>query len=219
MALLSPVKTISCHFHILLLLLLPKLTAQFQACPLLGPSFPAPTNLLNSPTITTALQNLTSILNTLVLINNSSTHGPVTANETSFSIAIFSSADHSQQSKHNIKNTLYQYHYTSQALASSNSSLGVRAVDENSIYRIGSISKLLTVYTFLLELGDGYWDSPVTRYVPELAAAAANCTQKDPVTHVQWKDVTLCELASQMAGVGRDCKLCRCFAMYVFGKY
>ena len=83
-----------------------------------------------------------------------------------------------------------------------NSTSGVHVVDENSIYRIGSISKMFTVYTFLLELGDGYWNQPVTKYVPELAAAAKD----DVITQVQWEDVTLGDLAGQMAGIDRECK-------------
>ncbi|KIN00494.1 hypothetical protein OIDMADRAFT_104394 [Oidiodendron maius Zn] len=41
------------------------------------------------------------------------------------------------------------------------------------MYRIGSLSKLLTVYTLLAEVGNENLDDPVTKYVPELAAAAA----------------------------------------------
>ena len=40
------------------------------------------------------------------------------------------------------------------------------------MYRIASISKLLTVYTLLLEIGDKYWDRAITDFIPELRALA-----------------------------------------------
>ena len=80
-----------------------------------------------------------------------------------------------------------------------------QTVDENSIYRIGNISKAFTVYTFLLELGDRYWNDAVSSHVPELAAASTG----NVVTQVQWDQVTLGDLAGQMAGIDRDCELSR----------
>ena len=164
--------------------------AAFQPCPLLGPDFPAPTSLSTSPTIQSALGNLTLTLNQIARTGNSST-GPAAPQPPSWSVAIFSINDSSSD-------PFYQWHYTAPAVA--NSSAGVHAVDENSIYRVGSISKAFTVYTFLLELGDGYWNDAVSKYVPELAAATGNV-----VTQVQWDQVTLGDLAGQLAGIDRDC--------------
>jgi CubicO group peptidase (beta-lactamase class C family) len=85
-----------------------------------------------------------------------------------------------------------------------NSTLGVKNVDSHSQYRIGSISKLFTVYTFLIEAGDVKFNDPITKYVPELAAAARH--EQNAVDSVDWESVTVGNLASQMSGIGRDCE-------------
>lgn len=183
------------HISVLLLLALPALSwAPPFPCPILGGDYPAPSNLSSSSTIQSAASNLTSLLNTTILTGNS-THGSVQLNNTSVSISIFSTSDP-------VNNPFFEYHYTSPTL--SNVTNGVKTVDSNSIYRIGSMSKLFTVYTFLAEVGDGHWNEPVTKYVPELAAAAKS--QQDATVSVQWTDVTLGDLASQLSGIGRDCK-------------
>ena len=43
-------------------------------------------------------------------------------------------------------------------------------MDGDTVYRIASISKLLTVYTLLLEIGDKYWGRAITDFIPELRA-------------------------------------------------
>ena len=75
----------------------------------------------------------------------------------------------------------------------------------DTTYRIGSLTKLFSVYTFLVESGDVKFNEPVTKYIPELleAAEALNATQ-NPVDYVAWEDVTIGELASQTADIGRD---------------
>jgi len=72
---------------------------------------------------------------------------------------------------------------------------------ENTVYRIGSNSKLLTAYTILVEVGHAYWHRPVTDFVPELAAAAASCNSTaEPLLCVDWHGITLGALASHLAG-------------------
>lgn len=179
----------------MLLLARPALSwAPPSPCPILGGDYPAPTNLSSSSTIQSATYNLTKLLNTTILTGNS-THGPVQMNTTSMSISIFSTSDPANS-------PFFQYHYTSPTLA--NVTNGVKTVDFSSIYRIGSMSKLFTVYTLLAEVGDGHWNEPVTKWVPELAAAATS--QQNAMESVQWSDITLGDLANQMSGISRDCK-------------
>jgi CubicO group peptidase (beta-lactamase class C family) len=159
----------------------------FQACPFLGLDLPAATNLANSP----AVQNATSILKTR--IRDGITSGLLFPNQTSFSVDIFS-ADNSLP--------FFEYHFSSPVLATSN---GTKKVDTNSIYRIGSISKLFTVYTFLIEDGDAHFHEPITKYVPELLAASQEHPASDAANFVDWKSVTVGNLASQISGIGRDC--------------
>lgn len=168
----------------------------FQQCPILGPGFPSPRNLSSSTVIKSASSNFTSLIES-VISTAQSPYGPFDSNTTTFSLEVFSTSDDSP---------LYQYHHTASGLAYSGT--GVRNVDSNTIYRIGSVTKLLTVYSFLISAGDAYFQDPVTKYVPELLAAAnANPSFTNPVSNVAWKDITLGQLASQMAGIGRDSKL------------
>jgi len=164
----------------------PSLTLAFQACPFLGADFPIATNLAKSP----AIQNATAILKTR--IDDAITSGLLFPNQTSFSVGIFS-ADNSPP--------LFEYYFSSPALATSN---GTKKVDANSIYRIGSISKLLTVYTLLIEDGDAHFHELVTKYVPELLEASKQHPASDAVNFVDWKSVTVGNLASQISGIGRD---------------
>ena len=84
-------------------------------------------------------------------------------------------------------------------------SLGVKSVDGNSVYRLGSVTKIFTILTFLIEAGDIYWNTPVTQWVPELELLAGKA-QYDPIMNVDWDSITLQDLASHMAGIVRDCE-------------
>lgn len=173
--------------------------ASFNPCPLLGPAYPAPTSLPSSPIIQSGLSNLTSALNTLIATGNSSSGPYLPANLTTWSIGLFSTSDNSSD-------PFWQFHYTSPTV--SNSTEGVQKADADSIYRIGSISKLFTVYSLLVEAGDGYWQDAVTQYVPELAALSSGDPQEGvaDITEIRWEDITLGDLANQIAGLPRDCK-------------
>jgi CubicO group peptidase (beta-lactamase class C family) len=83
---------------------------------------------------------------------------------------------------------------------------GTDRVSVNSIFRIGSISKLFTVYAFLLNGGLELWERPVTEYVPELRQLSHNSDNCSDLDSVRWEEVTLGSLASQMSGIGRDCE-------------
>lgn len=75
---------------------------------------------------------------------------------------------------------------------------------DDTVYRVGSISKLLFLYTFLVEVGHDYWHRSITDFVPELVEAARSCSaESDPLTCPDWDDITLGALASHLAGIGR----------------
>ncbi len=59
---------------------------------------------------------------------------------------------------------IFDFQFTGLVL---NTDEGTKASGD-SIFRIGSISKLLTVYAHLLNGGLSLWENPVTDYVPEL---------------------------------------------------
>jgi CubicO group peptidase (beta-lactamase class C family) len=177
------------HTHILSVVLFSALsTCQYISCPLLGPDFPVPSNLLNDAQIISASQNLSQQLDSL--INGNSTDFDTS---TSFSIQWFTAE--SNQS-------LFQYHYTGPSVAQSSN--GTQNITGDSIYRVGSISKLYTMYLFMAEAGDQYFTRPITDFVPELAQAALDATTSGTTNATQWEDITVGALASQMAGIARD---------------
>ncbi|KAF4637989.1 hypothetical protein G7Y89_g82 [Cudoniella acicularis] len=177
----------------LLSALLPLTTQARTSCPLLGPDFPEPKNLSSQPSIQAAVNNLTSVLQQIISTGNSS-YGLFDSQNTSFALEIYST---------NEPEPLFSQYYTAPSVASDQ--YGVKSIDTNTIFRIGSLTKLLTIYTFLIQDGDIKFNEPITKYVPELAAASQtyNATA-NPIDYVDWDDITIGELASQSAGIGRD---------------
>lgn len=169
----------------------------FSPCPLLGSAYPPPTSLSSAPVIQAALSNITNAFNSFVE-TGISPNGAYPANSTAFSVGVFSTNDNSSD-------PFWQYHYTSPQVV--NSTEGVTKVDENSIYRIGSITKLFSTYAFLVEAGDGYWEQPITKYIPEIAAASKGDPKEGDrdVERFRWQDITMAQLAGQTSGLGRDC--------------
>ena len=162
-------------------------------CPLLGPVFPAPKNISSSVPIQSAIANITQIFDKAISSGNSS-FGPFDGLNTSFSLEIFSTHD---------QVPIFVKHHNSALLATSQH--GTKNIDSNTTYRVGSLTKLISVYTFLINARDAKFNDPITKYIPELHAASQvlNATE-NPLDHVQWEDVTIGQLASQMAGLGRD---------------
>ncbi|KAK8017738.1 beta-lactamase/transpeptidase-like protein [Apiospora rasikravindrae] len=159
-------------------------------CPFPGPAFPKPTKLASSDTFKSVLANLTD---TFKARDQDRANNP---NGTSWSIQVFSVSDADNSSP------LWGYYHSAPSLETSNTG-GVKEVGGDTIYRLGSLTKIFTILTFLIEAGDGYWNTPVTKFVPELALLADKY-QYDPVMNVDWASVTLGELASHTAGIVRD---------------
>ncbi|KAF5611204.1 beta-lactamase 2 [Fusarium subglutinans] len=160
-------------------------TAPAQAlspCPLFGPDFPIPTALGDEISLKNALSEILKLVPSL----------DIDFQNTSFSIDIYPAAD---------KRPLFSYHHSAAYHGH-----GVQVVNDTTVYRIGSISKLLTAYVYLLEVGDVSFNQPVTRYVPELADISAKLRNKSAyaLQYVDWDAVTIGALASHMAGIPRD---------------
>ncbi|EXJ89929.1 hypothetical protein A1O3_02996 [Capronia epimyces CBS 606.96] len=120
-----------------------------------------------------------------------SQYGSVDNQTTSFSVAVFSAVTNE---------TLFEYHFAAPGL---NGSLTKGNLSENTIYRTGSLGKLFVTYAFLVDIGDGVFLDPVTKYLPELKEAARTLPH-DPIRYVNWEEVTVGSLASQLSGIGRD---------------
>jgi len=167
-------------------------TLAFTPCPILGPVFEPPSSLCTAKLFQTGLRNLTTSLDDAIK-SSQTPFGPIVSNWTSFSIGIFNATD-----------KLFSYQYSSPTLRKGTE--GVKTVTEDSIYRIGSGSKLITAYLFLLEAGAEYWNRTVTEFLPELEEAAKKCSAKEePINCIDWDEVTLGAMASHMAGLPRDC--------------
>ena len=165
-------------------------------CPPLGPVYEKPSNFKTSAAIQAAVANLTAAF-TAWDQNNSSA---IRANTTSYSIEVFSTSD-----EHPL---IFSWHHTAASLsaaAATNNTAGVRKTDANAVYRLGSLTKVFTVYAWLVQDGDAKWNEPITKYVPELAAAADRA-RDDPVANVPWDEVTIGALAGQLSGAIRDCE-------------
>lgn len=112
---------------------LPTPSHALQDCLLLGSKFPAPQKPSRDPSITAAKFSLAQRLQKS--LQNSSN---------SFSIDVFST---------NEADSIFTYHQSAPSVL--NSTAGVKKVDANTVYRVGSISKLFTVLVFLVGAGDG----------------------------------------------------------------
>lgn len=132
------------------------LTASAGSCPkidlsVLGPVYlPAANNsyaaFVNASTqATAALQQAIATGNT--------TYGPFDNQATSFSASVFSLTS---------EEPLFEFHFEAPQL---NGSYTAGKLSENTIYRTGSLGKLLTIYTWLVDIGDSIYLDPITKYV------------------------------------------------------
>jgi CubicO group peptidase (beta-lactamase class C family) len=145
-----------------------------QDCPLLGPAYPEVSSLGSSTAFKAAQAAIDDE------IAKALAGGQLDPN-TSFGIRVFS--------KTSDKALYEKYHGSS--------------LNADTVVSIASISKLITVYATLTEIGDKYWDEPITKYVPELA----NHKVKNPVYDINWDEITLGALASHLAGIPQHCKI------------
>lgn len=158
-----------------------------RLCPILGQQFPLPTNLSCAPAFLNATHSLTHEIDGLL-----DSHG---FNTSTFSIGMFSTEDASD--------LVYEYHHTHSSVAKSK--FGTKAADADSIYRVGSVSKLFTVYLFLLTVGEKGLNVPIAEYLPELRNVGVSEEDVDAVLP-KWEEITVGELMSQLGGLTRDCK-------------
>ncbi|KAJ4355157.1 hypothetical protein N0V95_003179 [Ascochyta clinopodiicola] len=160
-------------------------------CPISGAEFPPPRRLTQHPKWQQALANLSTAFDYL--------DANITGNNLSYSVQVFST---------NPGNAiLAERHRTAGNLLPDTE--GVKVVNANTVYRLGSISKIFTVLAFLAEVGDIHWNQPITNYIPELAQYARLVSSQpfdDDVRRTDWEDITIGALAAQVSGIGRDCK-------------
>lgn len=165
-------------------------------CPLGGQLFlPPSTNLDSSAALNAAHASLKSQLDA-ALKPGAILPLNITINNTFFSIGVFSAAGDDAP-------TLFDYHY---AVPGQENATAGAEVDRDTVYRIGSISKLLTTYTLLVEHGDVDWNQPITKFIPELSDSGDDDDEEE-LGRIRWEDITVGALASQLAGIPRDCRI------------
>ena len=164
----------------------------------LGPSYPAPVDLSSSKSLVAATwKNVSSTLQAYINSDGQSSTSDVVAEirNVTFSLGVFSLNDPGA--------TDLQFHYTSPEIA--NAPNGTHKVNENSIYRIASLTKVFTVLAGLLNLKSTDWERPLTDIFPTLADFAEKNPGEDNRMYLtQWDKVTPSALAAQIAGVTRD---------------
>jgi CubicO group peptidase (beta-lactamase class C family) len=148
-------------------------------CPFLGPVFPAPRSLSTNSAFQASLATLKTSLQNALSSGNTS-YGPIDPTDT-YSIQVFSTQD---------KNAvpLLDFHRRGANV------VGNRTINGDSIYRIASTTKIFTVYLLLLQVGDGIFADPVTKYLPELKGRG------------DWDDVSVGALAGYISGVTAEGK-------------
>ncbi|OTA56263.1 beta-lactamase/transpeptidase-like protein [Hypoxylon sp. EC38] len=150
-------------------------------CPLYGLGYPKPTNLLSQPGFQQAATTLDSVF--AEYIDHANNTG---SDAYSYSVEVFSADE---------EDLLWSHHWTAPNLRSLKSP-GVKTVDGDTVYRLGSVTKIYTVLTFLAEVGDTLWNEPITKYIPEIASmVVAGADNSHSISTPDWETITIGSLA------------------------
>lgn len=168
---------------------------ELSDCSLLGPIYPMPADLTSSPIIQDTQKSFNSLLKD-VFVNGTTPWGSFDVANTSVSLGVFSTQT---------GDFLSEYHHAGSSPLIQAGLVGGK-LDADTLYRTGSIGKLLTVYTILVNLGMEYWSHPITRFVSDLQDARDD----GPVRSINWSEITLGSLARQISGLPRDCMFVSC---------
>lgn len=168
-----------------LLLLVSSCIGQHLNCPI-GAALPAPRNVKSSATWKKSTKEFQAQLEKALKNDFANLN-------TSFSLNVFSAYD---------DDALFEYHYEDPALA--DALPDGKELNGDTVYRIASVSKMLTAYLVLVERGFDVLDEPLSKYVPEIADAVdGDGKQLDGVTSPQWLNMTVGAVMSQLSGLGR----------------
>lgn len=157
------------------------LAARDGLCPPLGPVMPAPVDPSSHDPVQDAIRLVTDRFQNL-------TEG---YNTTGISVAVKSIHE---------SGPMLELHYTPPVLDDDSTT----TVDSETIYRIGSLSKLFAVLSTLTQ-GQIKMEDPITKYVPELLQLKKEAVPvPNDITAVHWDQVTVGSLTSHMSGIGAD---------------
>lgn len=164
-------------------------------CPIYGLGYPKPNNLFGYDGIRGAAAALDLVFGQY--IDNANNTG---SDKFSYSVEVFAASE---------QKPLWSHYWTAKNLATMNTT-GTKTVDGDTVYRIGSLTKIFTMLTFLAEVGDASWNEPIAKFIPEIAAMAAEGPDTShSLTSPDWGAITIGALASQISGLMRDCERMR----------
>ncbi|KAK5635362.1 hypothetical protein RRF57_011074 [Xylaria bambusicola] len=165
----------------LLLLTNGAFAARDGLCPPLGPVMPAPVSPSGHDLVQDAIRLVTDKFQNL-------TAG---FNTTGISVAVKSIYE---------ANPMLELHHTPPVADNTSTT----TVDSETIYRIGSLSKIFAVLSVLTQ-GQMKLEDPITKYVPELLQLRKEAVPvANNITAVHWDQVTVSSLTSHMSGIGAD---------------
>ncbi|KPA36893.1 hypothetical protein FLAG1_10309 [Fusarium langsethiae] len=125
-----------------------------EECPILGPVLPSGFDLSKSKVVQEVKSNFPATIESIL------SSGIINEAHTSFAINVFSTATNE---------SLYSYYHAAEAL---DDTLSTGKLDDETVFRIGSVSKLYTAYALLANSGFDVVNRPVTEILPELAAGS-----------------------------------------------
>ena len=147
-------------------------------CPILGPIFPKSFDVSQSEAFINATELFPEVIAGLFET------GAVNETGSAFYIDVFSTQTNT---------SIYSYGHVGSGVQTSQQ--GGEMSDE-TIFRIGSVSKLYTAYAVLVAGGLDIWRDPVTKYIPELEGNPRD----QPNDFIIWEDISIGALLSQQAG-------------------
>ena len=149
-------------------------------CPPLGPVLPAPTTPSSNPAIRSTVAVLQETLQLMTAQYNYS------------AISLGVKSIHEDV-------PMLEFHHTPQNLDPK----GVSDINSNTVYRIGSVSKVFAVLATLKTKGVNLND-PITKYIPELNDLKKQTPKQNAIYVVDWDSITLGALASHLSGIASD---------------
>ncbi|KAI6350865.1 hypothetical protein MCOR31_012055, partial [Pyricularia oryzae] len=173
-------------------------------CPLWGHMYPKPGigALSTHPAIQQASQSLSALFGQhLDGTEGGDGGGGGSSASYSYAIEVFS-ADGGDEAP-----LLWSRYWTAPRLPEQDAAgVGVKTVASDTVFRIGSVTKVFTVLALLAVAGDAVWNDPITKYVPELAARVEEAAgvPAESTWSPDWEDVTIGALAGQTSGIMRD---------------
>ncbi|KAI0465882.1 beta-lactamase/transpeptidase-like protein [Xylaria cf. heliscus] len=157
------------------------LAARDGLCPPLGPVLPVPVNPSSHDSVKAAILTATDKFY----------NATAEFKTTGVSVAVKSIYETSP---------ILELHYTPPV----HDNTSTTEVGSETIYRVGSISKIFAVLSVLTQ-GNMKLDDPITKYVPELLQLKSEAVPvANNITAVNWDQVTISSLASHMSGIGAD---------------